>query len=450
MQTDKILIVSNGFPPNSVGGVEVYTEDLARGLSSRGFSVIVFARESDRNLRDYQLIENIHENNIKIYKVINDYKEVKSFEAQFVDIKIDEIFTEILQTEQPNTIIFNHLIALSANLLKISFERRIPYITYLHDFWPICHRVNLFDYHNQVCPGPIRGGDCFRCLTHHEDKYRAKLLRLGLFVKRFFGYKIRHGLRRLIDVPQTLLPNNRSIIEKRYKIFLKGISDSNLVLVPSQYLKKIFEGNGYLSEQIKVLPLGVKKPAKIFEIEKAKNNMVCFGFVGNVLPIKGLHVLLTAFQGIEKNISLKIFGRNDIDKAYTTMLMKIKGNNDRIEFLGKFDPENRDLIYSSLDSLIIPSIVPESFSLVAREALIRKIPVIASDIGALSEIVVSGKNGFLVKPNSVTDLQHAINSILDTELIQGKIDSPEIITVDKHLDLLLEYIRVILHTKWVL
>lgn len=448
MQTHKILIVSNGFPPNSVGGVEVYTEDLARGLSSRGFSVTVFARESNRNLKDYLVIESSHDNNIKVYKVINDYKEAKSFEAQFVDSKIDEIFTKILQTQEPHVTLFNHLIALSANLPKISFERGIPYITYLHDFWTICHRVNLLDYQNKVCPGPLKGGDCFRCLTHQEDKYRSKLLRLGLFVKRFFGYKVRQRLRYFIkNVPRTSIPNSPSVLERRYKLFREGINGSALVLVPSQYLKKIFEGNGFLSDQIKVLPLGVRKPAETFERVKKEEHVACFGFVGNVLPTKGLHVLLAAFQEVDKNISLKIFGRYDIDQAYTNKIMSIKGNNERIEFLGRFDPENRDVIYSSLDCLVIPSIVPESFSLVAREALIRKIPVIASDIGALNEIVVSGKNGLLVKPNSVTDLTQAINSILNTELIQGKIANTEIITVDEHVEKLLEYIRALLRTK---
>ena len=64
--------------------------------------------------------------------------------------------------------------------------------------------------------------------------------------------------------------------------------------------------------------------------------------------------------------------------------------------------------YSIHDVLIAPSIWPESFGLVTREALSQGLWVISSNIGALSEPVVNGHNGFVVEPNDSHSLASAM------------------------------------------
>ena len=65
--------------------------------------------------------------------------------------------------------------------------------------------------------------------------------------------------------------------------------------------------------------------------------------------------------------------------------------------------------YSSQDILLAPSIWPESFGLVTREALSAGLFVIASDIGALAEpILDDNSNGIKIKPGSPDQLRDAI------------------------------------------
>ena len=437
----KVLIVSNGIPPSSIGGVEVYTHDLSKGLYKRGIDVVVFARESDPKLADYTL--NVSsEDGFRVYRVISDYKQVKTFEQLFLDNQIDEIYTNILRGQRPDIVIFNHLIALSANLPLITSREGFPYILYLHDFWTICQRVNLLDYQNQVCPGPKRGGDCFRCLTPPINNNWRQRLSHGILLttKYFISSRLRQWLRNLLKTTVvTLYPSSPSTLEFRYKVFKEGIERSKLILVPSLYLRRVFEQNQFPSKLIKVLPLGIMSPQEK-RTEGKRENTFYFGYVGNIIPAKGVHILLEAFQATENNFYLLIFGRY-IDPAYMNRLLGMKGNNERIKFLGEFEPKDRDNIYAKFDCLIIPSVVPESFSLVAREALIRGIPVIASNIGALCEVIIPGENGLLVKPNSVADLQKAIESIPNTKVKKGNISPTKIMTVDEHLDVFLDYIR---------
>jgi glycosyltransferase involved in cell wall biosynthesis len=78
----KILIVANGFPPTAFGGVEIYTQNLARALK----------------------------------RVINDFKQIDTFADTYLDQNVDEIFLRLMAEFEPDIVHFNHTIALSANL----------------------------------------------------------------------------------------------------------------------------------------------------------------------------------------------------------------------------------------------------------------------------------------------------------------------------------------------
>jgi glycosyltransferase involved in cell wall biosynthesis len=68
--------------------------------------------------------------------------------------------------------------------------------------------------------------------------------------------------------------------------------------------------------------------------------------------------------------------------------------------------------YSEMDVLVVPSICYESYSLVVREAFICKIPVIASDIGALPEAVQNGETGLLFQAGNARDLYEKMELII--------------------------------------
>jgi glycosyltransferase involved in cell wall biosynthesis len=79
--------------------------------------------------------------------------------------------------------------------------------------------------------------------------------------------------------------------------------------------------------------------------------------------------------------------------------------------------------YSNVDVLVVPSICYESFSLVIREAFITQTPVIASDIGALTEAVQDGKTGLLFQSGNPDDLYEKIRSIIENPDLMKKFKS---------------------------
>src|SRR5262249_35036787 len=62
--------------------------------------------------------------------------------------------------------------------------------------------------------------------------------------------------------------------------------------------------------------------------------------------------------------------------------------------------------------LVVPSIWPENSPLVIHEAFLASIPVVASRIGGIPELVADGQNGLLFDPGSAADLRRVINRLL--------------------------------------
>ena len=92
-------------------------------------------------------------------------------------------------------------------------------------------------------------------------------------------------------------------------------------------------------------------------------------------------------------------------------------------FQGSFQRENLSEILKDQDVVILPSIWPETFSLVIREANLMGLPVIASRIGAIPEAVHEGVNGFLFEPGNVGELRRLMLRFIEDPDLARKMAS---------------------------
>lgn len=425
----KILLVSNGMPPSAFGGVETYTNDLARALTGAGHTVSIFCRESDFSQSDYSVHDG-PEAGLRVIRVVNDYKQISSWRETFLDARIEQVFQTMLADLQPDVIHFQHLIALSARLPEIAAGQRIPFLTTLHDFWPLCQRVNLVDWRSALCEGPRQGGDCYTCTLGaagqiHFSPAQATWLRI---IKRLITPDSRRRLRRWLfpdqDVQQqpSALSGSRQVFEERYEVFRRSISLSDYILAPSAYVRERYIANGYPS-RILTLPLGIDPPGPAEPASRGRP--LTFGLIGSVIPIKGIDLLIQAFRAVRNpEIRLNIYGRTDISPVYLEQLKQLAAQDERIHFMGPFPPEQRGQVYQQIDLLVIPSVVPETFSLVAREALLHHKPVIASRLGALTEIIRDGVNGYLFSPSHPDELGRILTHIAENPQMLQSLELP--------------------------
>jgi glycosyltransferase involved in cell wall biosynthesis len=92
--------------------------------------------------------------------------------------------------------------------------------------------------------------------------------------------------------------------------------------------------------------------------------------------------------------------------------------DDKVEILGFV--KDVGSLYGKMGMLVIPSTQPESFGLVAIEAMSMRKPVIASNIGALPEVVTDGETGILFEPGNDEQLKDAILRLAGDETLRRR------------------------------
>lgn len=204
--------------------------------------------------------------------------------------------------------------------------------------------------------------------------------------------------------------------------------------------------------KIKVIPCGVDlrlfKPipmrkAKRFLGLSAEKEFILF--VGRIDAIKGIDVLIKAFDYImkrhlrrTKNLGLIIIG-GEVDVAIREenqewqrlkKLVENLGLQERIAFWG---PQRQDLLpyfYSAAQALILPSHY-ESFGMVALEAMACGTTVIASDVGGLPFTIKDGENGFLIPEGNYMVLAEKILEVVENQDLRKKIKQKALRKVKK-------------------
>ncbi|MER7274930.1 glycosyltransferase family 4 protein [Dactylosporangium sp. NPDC000244] len=118
-------------------------------------------------------------------------------------------------------------------------------------------------------------------------------------------------------------------------------------------------------------------------------------FLGRLVPDKGVHIAIEVAR--RTGLPLRIAGRADRAGAGLRYFEeRIRPELDgQVEYIGEIGPAQRNEFLSRARALLFPAQWAEPFGLVAIEALACGTPVIASDRGALPEIVEPGRSGFL-------------------------------------------------------
>ncbi|MEK7624978.1 MAG: glycosyltransferase family 4 protein, partial [Patescibacteria group bacterium] len=225
-------------------------------------------------------------------------------------------------------------------------------------------------------------------ITYHMDAQPTALFKkpIKLIYDRFLAPYIIRGARRVI-----LVDDNHSFsLDKK-------ISSSQKVLLP----------NG--------IDIGIFSPGVVSPNEFGLDKLVgkdLFLFVGNFLSVKGLPLLIKAWNKLSDNQAhLLVVGGGHSESSYKKLAEKF-GVADRIHWQGPCYDKNRLAKYYRLAAAVIIPSFSESFSLVAGEALASGCPVIASDVPGIRGRVKDGKTGFLFESGAERGLIDALEKFM--------------------------------------
>jgi glycosyltransferase involved in cell wall biosynthesis len=174
-------------------------------------------------------------------------------------------------------------------------------------------------------------------------------------------------------------------------------------------------------EKITVAPLAagddlkpIKNLAELKRVQKKYNLPECFILTLSTLePRKNLATLLRAFEKItDPNLRLVVAGSGN-PKIFSAPSLFTR--DPRVHFCGAIAKEDRSALYSLAKIFVMPSL-EEGFGLPVLEAMACGVPVVASNISSLPEVV--GTAGLLVNPNNADEIANALKKILANAQLQ--------------------------------
>lgn len=194
------------------------------------------------------------------------------------------------------------------------------------------------------------------------------------------------------------------------------LSNAGAIVALTAHMKS--EVEKICRKEIIVLPNGVDlqkfgRPKK----EHLGQNIL---FVGGLRKVKGIEYLIQAFEIISPKFpqAKLLLSGDGPEKENLRKLAENSGAKEKIVFLGHL-PEN-ELVerMACADVFVLPSL-SEGFPLVVPEAMASGLPIVATNVRGLPEIIEDGKNGFLAEPGNAEQLAEKISLILsDKDLAQ--------------------------------
>ncbi|MCZ2846231.1 MAG: glycosyltransferase family 4 protein [Candidatus Bathyarchaeota archaeon] len=253
-----------------------------------------------------------------------------------------------------------------------------------------------------------------------------KSILIGTIVSFFGTWKVivhEHGT----IVPSPFLSNMDGFKRWLYVMFLRTFKNRiNSFVAVSEGIRKALINRAYIPlSKIEMIYncINLKEYDREFDRRKVRAEIgigdgeIVLGFLGRLVEQKGCRYLIEAIKNISKvnrSIVILVIGDGKLRQSLMEMSSNLN-NNRRAIFLG-FQKDIKKLLVA-FDIAIIPSIY-EGFPIVPLQFMALKIPIIASNVDGLSELIKHKSNGFLVRRGSAKELSNVIEKLIVDEKIR--------------------------------
>ncbi len=356
----RIVIVNVFYPPQAIGGATRVVHDNVRDLRARHgneFDIEVYS-SFDGGLEPYQIF-NYANDGIRVSAVSTPSE--PDIDKRPLDEEMGRLFEEFLRARQPDLVHFHCIQRLTSSLLDAAKAMRVPFLVTVHDGWWISDRQFLVN-------------DLGEAEIYSTDD-RVNMEKFG------------------------------EASASRAQTLRRSLSAAERILAVSDRFADVYRAAGF--DNVVSIPNGVSKFMTPIRAS-SKDGRVRLGYLGGMEPHKGYPLLRAAVQfGDFQNLSLTVV---DHSAGVGVERREVWGTTP-VLFVGRCPQDKVHELYGNLDVLLAPSVWPESFGLVTREALACGLWVVASDRGAVGEGVKEGENGFIVHVDTPKYLADALRKI---------------------------------------
>jgi glycosyltransferase involved in cell wall biosynthesis len=408
----RVLVVSNGFPPRGNFGTEFYTQELVHGLARRGHEVAVLHPERSGAKPRYAL-ELALEGGIPVHLLHNPGDPRKRFAASYRDERVELVFDELLARLRPEVVHFTYLLwGLSLRLPEVAAARGIPALLTLTDYGLLCHRGQMFDWRLATCGGPRPPEECARCVRTAADYDHAP----GILFARRAAAGALAALGGLGLVPVT------ADLAQREAEVRRAFANVARVIAPTRHLAQVFARAGLARERMVELCYAFDESSYQTPAPRAAGGPVRFAFLGQFAPHKGLGTLLAAGRELAQlapgvPFEIVLFGGPSGARHRLYWSAHESGlAAAHARLAPAFLPADAARILAQFDALVAPSEWDENAPLAVLQARAAGLPVVASDVPGIAEVVRAPEQGRLVPKGDAGALARGMLAVLRGEL----------------------------------
>lgn len=335
-----------------LGGVEQYIFDTIKGLNSLGYSCSLIYEKATTN--QSKLFSSV----LEMEYQVNGAKDLNKINFESFDM--------IYFHKVSNLHIYDNVI------------ESYPSCVMVHDYDYICPRKHkYYAFGNSICSRPA-----------------SPLCVLDA------GFIERDATTRKVKITSPF----------KFWKNLKTLKRFRKVVVASHYMKKQLQVNSVRGSVIEVIPPCIKKYSGVEYSDKVEDNNLLY--VGQIIKGKGIDLLLKSIETLDESFTLNIVGTGNY-KSELEFLSKKLNIVSRVNFHGYKSGSDLEKLYHEANALIVPSRWAEPFGMVGVEAMAFRTPVIAFDVGGVSDWLKHGVNGYLCHGFTHRDLRDTINKAFE-------------------------------------
>jgi glycosyltransferase involved in cell wall biosynthesis len=414
----KILFTSHQFFPEERAGVEVVTLGLAKELKARGHEPFVLAAKRSipgNAIRPYETQDYEYEG-VPVRRLGRPEEgPARPYRLNYRNPEMAHWALEYAREIEPEVVHAMHLQGLSASVVPAFKALGVPVIFTAADFWTVCPVVDLRRHDGVLCEGP-RVSHCVRCIaSRNPDPGVRRMAHLPGAVTATAGLLSRDPFARFSGALRRV-----EEVRERPAYIRENLERADCVLAYTRLTRDLLVANGVGAGKIQVSRYGIDTSHVAgASDERRPSSLLRFGFVGTLAPHKGPDVLVRAFRMLPPGIGarLSIHGGSEGYAPFAKELRELAGNDGRVSFCGAFSRQELRRIFSEIDVLVVPSRWYENAPGVVFEAFAAGVPVVATDLGGMSEFVRHEGDGLLFELEDAEELSRQLRRLAEEPVL---------------------------------
>ena len=392
MSVGSILLVCPHLPPTYQGGIEIHSSWLIDSLSRREPRlVVIYLAKLGQKLSTRDSLQRRTQRNVTYVEVsINDRYMVQPESYFFNDPVYDAVISTIHEYK-PRAVLIQGGFRITSAAALAAQRCGVGYSVILHDFFYFCPKVNLLNSRGENCPGDVTIEACAACVS-------KKLEITGEVMEDWMDD----------ERGQSILPR---LIGDYRNSALRALTFASNVFAPSLYVKNKYSELIPTTRPV-IVRIGVPE-IYVRTSALSPSRRPRLAYLGHLHPHKGVHVLIEALTLLcaSDRPSMKIYGHLDKYSAYHRQLRCHCDRVPDVHICGEYQFSDLRRIIEQIDVVVVPSLWQENSPLVIMMALRFGIPVIATKVGGVPEMITDYWNGLLVEAGSAVELASAISRL---------------------------------------